>query len=429
MTPGRHRDLSGRSPEELLGELARMHEERERLNVRTDRVEVEIVRLTLDLEHELEDLQADLRLRERAIDASASGIMITDAGQQGHPIIYVNRAFERLTGYPAAEVLGKNCRFLQGQDRDQPGLENIRTALREQRDGYAELRNYRKDGTMFWNELVIAPIRDDGGRVTHFVGVQTDITRRKAAEAELEEANRHLKSLDKLRSNFFGLVSHELRTPLSAIVGFAEFLEDDVGGTLTERQQDFVQEIQTGARRLASLVDDLLDFARLEAGTFRLMPQEGDLCEKVREALEVIAPQASQQQLKLELELPPDPVVLCADLPRLGQVLINLLTNAMKFSPDGSQVRIAVEANPREVRVRVTDHGIGIAPEHVQRIFERFYQVEPTTTRAQGGAGLGLSIAKALVEAHGGQMGVESVPGAGSTFWFSLPRTEMNPTC
>jgi signal transduction histidine kinase len=195
---------------------------------------------------------------------------------------------------------------------------------------------------------------------------------------------------------------------------------------LTELQLDYVLEIQVGARRLEGLIDDLLDFARLEAGTFRLMPREADLCEKVREVVEVFAVQANQHRRQLEVELPEDPVVVCADHPRLGQVLINLITNALKFTREGGHVRVAVRCDQHEIRVAVEDDGIGIAAEHQPKLFERFYQVEPTTTRAHGGAGLGLSIAKALVEAHGGSIGVKSVPGNGATFWFTLPRAGVD---
>ena len=380
------------------------------------------------------DGEASVRLRDRAIAATAIGIVITDHRRPDHPITYVNPAFERMTGYTASQVLGHNCRVLHGPDRDQPGLQEIRAALREGREGRAELRNYRQDGSLFWNELFVAPIRDAAGEITHFIGVQHDITARKQAEdqarrhaSQLEEALQRLHALDRLRSNFFGLVSHELRTPLCSIVGFAEFLEDEVAGPLTNEQRNFVGEIQAGARRLASLVDDLLDFARLEAGTFRLIPREGDLCEKVREVAYSLTPQARQKGLALLLELPEAPVYLCADHPRLGQVIINLVHNAIKFTPEGGQVRVAMACDPTHVRVVIADTGIGIDVAHQGRLFDTFYQVEPTTTRAQGGAGLGLSIAKALVEAHGGAIDLESAPGRGARFCITLPRVGIDP--
>ena len=139
--------------------------------MRVGQADAQVLQLTLDLAEQVTDLEASLRLRDRAISASANGIVITDRRGSDNPIIYVNRAFERMTGYAAAEVLGRNCRFLQGADRDQPGLAAIRQAMREEREGHAELRNYRKDGSMFWNELFVAPVRDERGRVTHYVGV------------------------------------------------------------------------------------------------------------------------------------------------------------------------------------------------------------------------------------------------------------------
>lgn len=381
----------------------------------------------------LGDADDSVRLRDRAIAASAIGIVITDHRRADQPITYVNPAFERITGYSSAEMIGRNCRLLHATDRDQPGIQVIRTAVSQGREGHAELRNYRRCGTMFWNELFVAPIRDSAGEITHYIGVQHDITARKHAEDEarrhagqLEEALQRLHALDRLRSNFFGLVSHELRTPLSSIVGFAEFLEDDVAGDLTDQQRAFVAEIQAGARRLAGLVDDLLDFARLEAGTFRLIPREGDLREKVREVVGSLAPQASKKRIALALELPDEPIYMCADHPRIGQVIINLVHNAIKFTPENGRVTVTMACDPRQVRIAVADTGIGIAAQHQVRLFDKFYQVEPTTTRAQGGAGLGLSIAKALVEAHGGAIDLDSAPGSGACFWLTLPRTGID---
>ncbi len=382
----------------------------------------------------LVDGEDSVRLRDRAMAASTIGIVITDHRHPDRPITYVNPAFELMTGYPAAEVVGRNCRFLQASDGEQPGIHVIREALRAGREGHAEVRNYRRDGTLFWNELFVAPIRDANGEVTHYIGVQHDITARKHAADEarrhagqLEEALQRLHALDRLRSNFFGLVSHELRTPLSSIVGFAEFLEDDVAGGLSEQQRAFVSEIQAGARRLTGLVDDLLDFARLEAGTFRLIPCEGDLSVKLREVVGSLAPQASKKRISLILELPEEPVFICADHPRIGQVIINLVHNAIKFTPAEGRVTVTMACDDRHVRVMVADTGIGIAAQHQMRLFDKFYQVEPTTTRVQGGAGLGLSIAKALIEAHGGAIDLDSAPGSGACFWLTLPRAGIDP--
>ncbi|MNL44046.1 Alkaline phosphatase synthesis sensor protein PhoR [compost metagenome] len=174
-------------------------------------------------------------------------------------------------------------------------------------------------------------------------------------------------------------------------------------------------------------MDDLLDFARLEAGTFKLFIQEGDLGQLVNETLASLVPQAKGAGLSLEAALPDAHVLLMMDAKRVSQVLLNLLGNAIKFTPSGGRITVTVTPGSDEVRVEVRDTGIGIAPGAQQHLFERFYQVDPTGVRASAGVGLGLSISKALVEAHGGRIGVTSSPGRGSCFWFTIPRS-LHPT-
>jgi signal transduction histidine kinase len=252
---------------------------------------------------------------------------------------------------------------------------------------------------------------------------------RRAAEQELasraealRRSNERLQEIDRLKTDFVNTVSHELRTPLTSIRGYAEFLEDRIGGELSDDQSGYVTEIQENTRRLQRLVDDLLDFAKLEAGTFRLAPAGMDLCDVVREVMTSIQPIARVSGVRLDHTGCETPLWLTADAGRLEQVLINLVGNALKFTPAGGAVRVEVRREPQSVWVGVHDSGIGISPEQQAHLFDKFYQVDNTSTRAQGGAGLGLSISKALVEAHGGTIGVESEPGRGSCFWFTLPR-------
>jgi signal transduction histidine kinase len=248
-----------------------------------------------------------------------------------------------------------------------------------------------------------------------------DITERKRLEQHLRWQNERLQELDRLKSAFVGSVSHELRTPLTAIKGYAEFLEDGIGGELPTQQQAFVGEILQGAARLERLVDDLLDFARLESGAFKLVLAEADLVSKVRAIAHALKPQALEGAITLTLDVPDTPVPLRMDAGRIEQVLNNLVGNALKFTPPGGRVTVSVRPGAEAVRVEVADTGDGIAPAHLPHLFDRFYQVDNTSTRRVGGAGLGLTISKALVEAHGGTIGVETTPGKGSTFWFTLP--------
>lgn len=242
---------------------------------------------------------------------------------------------------------------------------------------------------------------------------------------ELKRANEHLLELDRLKSGFVSAVSHELRTPLTSIRGFAEFLEDEVGGELTKDQTYFVQQIQMGTQRLQHIVDDLLDFARLEAGTFRLQWHEFDLAAKVREAIASLEPQARSARLALAIGVAPPEAIVSGDPDRIGQVLINLVNNAIKFTPPGGVITVRVSAVPEAWRVEVEDTGIGILHEHLPRLFDKFYQVDPSSTRQYGGAGLGLSICKSLIEAHGSTLMVASTLGDGSRFWFELSSTPV----
>lgn len=233
--------------------------------------------------------------------------------------------------------------------------------------------------------------------------------------------NQRLQELDSLKNSFVSTVSHELRTPLASIKGYAEFLEDDLAGALAPDQRHYVAEILAGGTRLERLVDDLLDFARLESGSLKLILHEGDFSRTVQAVLHTMQPQAIAKQILLSAQAPEAPVVFAYDDLRIEQVLMNLVGNAIKFTPPEGRITVSVRREASAVRVEVRDTGIGVAPENLPKLFGRFYQVDPTTTRQSGGVGLGLSIVKALVEAHGGRIGAESAPGAGSTFWFELP--------
>lgn len=240
--------------------------------------------------------------------------------------------------------------------------------------------------------------------------------------AELKQAYDQLMEVDQLKTNFLSLVSHELRTPLTTILGYAEFLEDCVDGELSTGQEESVRQIQQATARLQRLVDDLLDFARVEAGTFGLVCSHVDLAAKIAETLHSLRPMTQETDLQLQVRVPGEPVWVWADPGRLAQVLLNLVGNALKFTPPGGRIEVSLAASETAWRIEVTDTGIGIDPEHLPKLFQRFYQVDSSSTRSKGGAGLGLSIARSIVEAHGGEIGVRSVPQQGSTFWFTLPR-------
>lgn len=237
-----------------------------------------------------------------------------------------------------------------------------------------------------------------------------------------EQALRHTQTeRDRLQREFLSAASHELRTPLTTVLGHADFLSEDVSGPLNEDQAHHVVQIQKGARRMCRLVDDMLDFTCLEAGAFALAAQTVDVGAIVRGEVESMLSKARGKGVALELDAPEAVAVTQADPVRVGQVVSNLVDNALKYTQAGGRVRAWVRAEGGEIRVEVRDDGVGIPAEHLPHLFEKYYRVDRRAAQALGGAGLGLAICRTLVEAQGGRIGVESEVGRGSTFWFTLP--------
>jgi signal transduction histidine kinase len=230
-----------------------------------------------------------------------------------------------------------------------------------------------------------------------------------------------LRTLAVMQTDFVNTISHELRTPLTSILAYGEFLEDGLAGELNEQQRQFVGCIQESAERLQRLVDDLLEFVCCEGRSMRLVFRDADMGARIAAVVDALKPELTARNTTLSLDLPAEPVHLVLDPRRIGQVLQNLIGNAIKFTPPNGHVHVHMSVLPGGVYTEVRDNGIGIAERDLPRLFERFYQADSSTTRESGGAGLGLYISRAIVEAHAGQLGVESQAGHGSRFWFMLP--------
>jgi signal transduction histidine kinase len=253
----------------------------------------------------------------------------------------------------------------------------------------------------------VTPLYDEEGEVCGYLVSFTDIT--------------ELKELDSLRSSIVRNVSHELRTPLTFIRGYAELLLDEAMGRINERQRKSLSILKGKADTLARLIDDITSLRLIERESLNLEPLS--LAEIARTSLAGIKPYAEKAGIEIVEEIPEGLPLVPGDRYRLYQVFDNLLSNAVKFSPDGGKVTVHIRDDGAYLRVEVSDTGIGIPKDKLKRIFERFYQVDNSLARRFGGMGLGLSITKQIVEAHGGEIWAESEVGRGSTFFFTLPKT------
>ena len=349
---------------------------------------------------------------ENLVENAADLIISTDLNDR---ILTWNRGAEVLFGYSKDEVIGNHLSILLPPERFHE-LEEIRAkvqisgALRD-----IEVRSKRKDGVMIYLSLSVSPIRDLQGKIVGFLRIAKDITEKKRYE-------RRLKELDKMKSDFVSNVSHELRTPLTSIKGSVENMLDGLTGSLNEKQIRYLVRIKSNTDRLSRLINDLLDLSRIESGRVEVRPTRLPLTALAEEVAEHLKPLAAEKLIRIEVPSPDPSATAWADRDKVTQVLMNLIGNAVKFTPQEGKVTVALEKNDNDyVQISVADTGPGILPEETNKIFSKFYQVANIAKQKPRGSGLGLAISKALVEMHGGKIWVESEVGRGSTFYFTLP--------
>jgi PAS domain S-box-containing protein len=417
--------------------------------------------------HKTTEMQ--LQLRNQAIEASPSGISIADARLPDMPLIYINPAFEVNTGYSVTDAIGRNCRFLQGTDRDQPGVQHIRQAIQQEKNCSVVLRNYRKDGTLFYNELNLAPIHNEHGELTHYVGISTDVTERivtaekiqaqnnallqansdlalarqqalSAAEQIREQneqlliANRDLgkarsvaEEATRLKSQFLATMSHELRTPLNAIIGYTEIQLAGMSGELNEEQRDYQVRVLANAEHLLDLINDVLDLSKIEAGRIEIINKPFEVRSWVQDVVDQTRMLAVDRGLEYTVSFDDRmPERIVGDGARLRQIAVNLLSNAIKFTKEGSVRMLVRKHGPDAWMLIVEDTGIGI-PSHLQEtIFEEFRQLDSSFQRRAGGTGLGLAIVRKLALMMGGTLRLKSQVNEGSTFTVILPLNDAS---
>jgi PAS domain S-box-containing protein len=495
----------------------------------------------------------DFQLLTKALDASISGIIITDHQQPDNPIIYCNKAFEDITGYTRSDIIGHNCRFLQQEDRNQQARQTLFNAIKEGGKCVVEIRNYKKDGTLFWNELYMSPIKDENGNVLFFIGVQNDITRRKLAEEELKSdkkkmerrieertqslreseeylasivqtvreslivlspdlkvlsVNSHFmktfkvsreetegkllydlgngqwnipelkkvleqilptnnpvvdfevshdfphigkklmllnahrielegqykdriliaiediterRAIEQRKDDFLSIASHELKTPLTTIKGYVQIIGRLTADMQNEKLKGAVEKTTTYVERLNNLISELLDVSRIQSGNIELHKVPFDFDAAVVDAVENLQQAGHSHKITVTGKTG---CTFNGDESHITQVITNLLSNAIKYSPNQQTVGVHLSVVSDYIKFAVTDNGVGIPRDEQPKIFDRFYRVGSTQQHFPG-MGIGLYICAEIIRNHEGSIWVESEPGKGSVFSFTLPLSEQ----
>ena len=381
------------------------------------------------------ELDSQQRVFRYAFESSLTAMVITDATKPGNPITYVNPGFEQLTGYPKSEVIGRNCRFLQGPETDPESIQSIRAAVSAGKAIRISLLNYRKTGEEFWNELIVTPVKDEQGKLLNFVGVQLDMTLQQEAEQKIVQARDVAEAANAAKSSFVANMSHEIRTPLTTIAGMTEMLLDHESD---KSKHDTLQLIHQSSRHLATLVNDVLDLSKIEAGKLEADLSEVAPMQIVEDVGASMSYRAREKGLTFDVTYEGMiPEFIETDAVRFRQVLFNLAGNAVKFTEQGGvtlRCKLIAPGKNAALQVEVDDTGIGFKESEVESLFEQFTQVDASPTRRRGGSGLGLFISRRIMELLGGQLTArKKKQGPGSVFALTLPvvdsqkRTMIDP--
>lgn len=407
-------------------------------------------RIELDSDNEIgqvatafNEMAARLQQRERQLMTQAEALLASEARYRAiiedqtelicrytpnGVITFVNEAYCRYFGRSREALLGHSF-ILMVPDDDQQLIADQIAALNQERPvADIEHRVILADGEVRWQHWTDRAIFDQWGQPVEFAGVGRDITDRKQAEQALQQAKENAEAASRAKSEFLAVMSHEIRTPMNGILGMAELLQST---PLDGRQQRFTDLILNSGRALLAILSDILDFSKIESGRLELEISPFDPRELIEEILALLAGRAYEKGLELIGDLPVDlPAAVWADAVRLRQILVNLVSNAIKFTEQGEVVvRLQVldqSTTQPGLRFEVSDTGVGVAPELQEHIFDAFTQADTSTTRRYGGTGLGLAITRRLVELMGGRIGVDSAIGAGARFWFTFtPRRSL----
>jgi len=354
-----------------------------------------------------EQLAADLQKFKLAVDSTEEHVVITDSNGI---ILYANSAVTKITGFEHSEIMGKKAgsRELWGGLMETTVYENFWQTIKTHKQSFTgEFKNKRKDGENYIAEANVTPILSDSGEVLFFVGIERNVTK--------------AKEVDRMKTEFISLASHQLRTPLSAMKWFSEMLLNGDAGPLSTEQKEYVNNIYISNERMVALVNSLLNISRIESGRIIIDPEPTDLRLLVDDVIKELKNKIDEKHQTAILSTHPDLSKVNIDPKLIREVYKNLLTNAIKYTPDKGDITIFISKNEDQVISQVSDTGYGIPAKDKDRVFQKFYRGENVVKMETDGTGLGLYLVKSIVDSSKGKIWFESSENKGTTFWFTLP--------
>ncbi len=367
---------------------------------------------------ERKKIEEELRLFSRAAEQSGSSIVITNTNGR---IIYVNKKFCDLTGYSKEEAIGKTPRILKSGEQDSEFYKKLWDTIKSGKDWQGEFHNKKKDGSLYWEHAVISPVKNEKGEITHYMAIKDDITETKEALEALEKHRKLLEQEIETKDKFFSIISHDLRSPFTAILGYAEILDEDFDELSDEEKHEYISSLRKSASNTLNLLESLLTWARAQTGRLDFQPEDLVAYQVVEEVVQLYLGTAEKKHIKIFNKFPTDKTIF-ADEEMLKTILRNFISNALKFTPSGGEISIGYNSDESYYLISVKDTGVGISNEYKEKIFQIGTRFTTPGTENEQGTGFGLALVAELVKLHHGKISVISEPGQGSEFIIHIPK-------
>jgi len=375
-----------------------------------------VLNILEDVEAEKQTADREKEQTSRIIESIGDGVFVLDKDKK---IRLFNKVASEITGYTEKEAEGidyKEIIHLVGEESGESNYDFVEECLDtgKQTSESDPLLLVRKDGTSLSVANIATPLQDKDGNVIGCVVAFRDVTRER--------------EIDRMKTEFVAVASHQLRTPLSAIKWFIELVLNGDAGEINKEQQEYLEEAYQSNERMITLVNDLLNVSRIESGRLKIEPEATEIKSLVESLLGELKPMLAARKQEVEIDIPGDLPEIKIDPKLIGQVIQNLVSNASRYSDAGSKIELVVRKKGEEMEFKVIDHGFGIPRAQQAKVFRKFFRADNAIKKVPEGTGLGLYVARSVVEASGGSIGFESREGEGSTFWFTLPLAGSRPS-